>query len=315
MNPAFSVILLTTASGAGYGMLFWLGILDAAGVMPPNLSFGIPAIFIALALASIGLLASTLHLGHPERAWRAISQWRSSWLSREGVVSLFTYLPALAFAAAWGIAGPHAVVTMVAGVVAALCGMLTVFCQAMIYASLPPVRQWHNRFVPPNLVLLSLASGAACLAAMVTFWLSGAGRIMAAVAFVLGLGCIAAKIAYWRWMDREPSSSTIESATGLGTIGAVRQLEAPHIEENFLLREMGFRIGRKHGDRLRGIAIGVGFVVPAILLIVGIILGNPAATVLFPIAAAMTLVGVYVERWLFFAQATHTVTLYYGRAV
>ncbi len=84
MNPAFSVILLTTASGAGYGMLFWLGILNAAGVMPADLSFGIPAMFIALALATIGLLASTLHLGHPERAWRAISQWRSSWLSREG---------------------------------------------------------------------------------------------------------------------------------------------------------------------------------------------------------------------------------------
>ncbi len=163
------------------------------------------------------------------------------------------------------------------------------------------------------MLLLALASGAACLAAMSTFWLSGSGRIAAAVAFVLALGCIAAKIAYWRWMDRVPSSSTIESATGLGTIGPVRQLEAPHIEENFLLREMGFRIGRKHGDRLRGIAICVGFIVPAVLLIIGIILGNPAATVLFPTAAAMTLLGVYIERWLFFAQATHTVTLYYGR--
>ncbi len=313
MNPAFSVVLLTTASGAGYGMLFWLGVLHAAGVMPPQRAFGIPAIFIALVLVTIGLLASTLHLGHPERAWRSISQWRSSWLSREGVVSLFTYLPALAFAAAWGVAGPRAVATIVAGLVAALCGMLTVFCQAMIYASLPPVRQWHNRFVPPNLLLLSLVSGAACLAAMATFWLSGSGRIAAAIALVLALGCIAAKIAYWRWIDRVPPSSTIESATGLGTIGPVRQLEAPHIEENFLLREMGFRIGRKHGDRLRAIAICVGFIVPAVLLIIGVILGNPAATVLFPIAAAMTLLGVYVERWLFFAQATHTVTLFYGR--
>ncbi len=60
--------------------------------------------------------------------------------------------------------------------------------------------------------------------------------------------------------------------------------------------------------------IGVGFVTPVVLLIIGIILGNPVATVLFPIAAAITLLGVYVERWLFFAQATHTVTLYYGRS-
>ena len=34
----------------------------------------------ALTLIVIGLLSSTLHLRHPERAWRAISQWRSSWL-------------------------------------------------------------------------------------------------------------------------------------------------------------------------------------------------------------------------------------------
>jgi hypothetical protein len=45
-------------------------------------------------LVSLGLLSSTFHLGHPERAWRAFSQWRSSWLSREGVAAVATYLPA-----------------------------------------------------------------------------------------------------------------------------------------------------------------------------------------------------------------------------
>jgi len=313
MNPAFSVVLLTTASGAGYGMLFWLGVLSAAGVMPVDRWFGIPAVLIALALATIGLLASTLHLGRPERAWRAISQWRTSWLAREGMVSLFTYLPSLGFAAAWGIAGPQSIAAIVLGLLAALCGMLTVFCQAMIYASLKPVRQWHSRIVPPNLLLLSLASGAACLAAMATFWLLRPGRIAAGISLVLCLCAIAAKLSYWRSIDRAPPVATIESATGLGTIGPVRELEAPHTEENYLLRDMGFHVGRKHGDRLRGIALGLGFIIPAILLIIGMIVGNPVAMVLFPIAAATALLGVYVERWLFFAQATHTVTLYYGR--
>jgi DMSO reductase anchor subunit len=32
---------------------------------------------LAVGLVSVGLLSSTLHLGHPERAWRALSQWRS----------------------------------------------------------------------------------------------------------------------------------------------------------------------------------------------------------------------------------------------
>jgi len=31
------------------------------------------------------------------------------------------------------------------------------------------------------------------------------------------------------------------------------------------------------------------------------------------LAAIVALLGLLVERWLFFAEATHTITLYYGR--
>lgn len=314
MNPAFSVVLLTTASGAGYGMLFWLGVLDAAGAMPAVRWFGVFAVLIALVLATAGLLASTLHLGHPERAWRAVSQWRTSWLSREGVVSLVTYLPALGFAAAWVIGGPRNTAATVLGLLGALCAFLTVLCQAMIYASLKPVRQWHNRFVLPNFLLLAAFNGAACLAATATFWELRSGRIVGALALVFCIAAAVGKIAYWRVIDRASPVATIESATGLGTIGPVRELEAPHTEENYLLREMGYAIARKHGERLRSMALAIGFALPAILLISGLALGNPGALVLLPLAAIAALLGVYVERWLFFAQATHTVTLYYGRA-
>ena len=109
-------------------------------------------------------------------------------------------------------------------------------------------------------------------------------------------------------------AATIESATGLGSIGPVRQLEAPHTEENYLLREMGYALARKHGERLRSIALLIGFVSSTMLLIVGLAFGNPEAMVVFPLAAIAALLGIYVERWLFFAQATHTVTLYYRRA-
>jgi sulfite dehydrogenase (quinone) subunit SoeC len=296
-------------------MLAWLGVLTALGVMPAARWFGVLGVLIALALATAGLLASTLHLGHPERAWRAVSQWRSSWLSREGVVSLVTYLPALGFAAACGIGAPRHAVGVVLGLLAAAGGLLTVACQAMIYASLKPIRQWHNRVVPPAFLLLALFSGAACLAAMTTFWALRPGRIAAGLALVSCLAAVAAKLAYWRNIDHAAPIATIESATGLGFIGKVRELEAPHTEENFLLREMGYAVARKHGERLRGIALAIGFAVPAILLIIGLVAGNPIAMVLFPLAAIAALLGIYIERWLFFAQATHTVTLYYGPRV
>ena len=161
MKPALSVIFFTTASGAGYGMLFWLGILDAFGVMPRATWFGPIAIGVAMALASAGLMASTFHLGRPERAWRAISQWRTSWLSREGVASLLTYFPAAAFFAAWPLAGAASPLARALGLLAAVFCVGTVVCTAMIYGSLKPVRQWRNRFVVPNYLLLAAFSGAA----------------------------------------------------------------------------------------------------------------------------------------------------------
>jgi sulfite dehydrogenase (quinone) subunit SoeC len=314
MSPAFSVIMLTTASGAGYGTLFWLGVLGAAELMPEACWLGVCAVFVGLALATAGLLASTLHLGHPERAWRAISQWRSSWLSREGIVSLATYLPALGFAAAWGAGGARSTAAIVLGLLTALCAILTVICQAMIYASLKPIRQWHNRLVLPGFLLLALFSGGVCLAAITASWEIRSASIVAGLALAFCIASAAMKTAYWRFIDHASPVTTIESATGLGAIGPVRQLEAPHTEENYLLREMGYAIARKHGERLRNVVLALGFAVPAILLIVGLGLGNPAAMVLFPLAAIAALIGIYVERWLFFAQATHTVTLYYGRA-
>jgi sulfite dehydrogenase (quinone) subunit SoeC len=313
MNPAFSVLLLTTASGAGYGMLAWIGVLNALRLLPPSPWFGIVAILIALALSTVGLLASTLHLGHPERAWRSFSQWRTSWLSREGVMALLSYLPAVGFAAAWWFAGAQSNAAAALGLLAAVCGMATVCCQAMIYMTLKPVRQWHNGLVMPNFLLLALFTGAVWLTAVAAMADATAGRIVAVVGVMLMIAAGAVKLAYWRQIDTAPAIATIESATGLGALGPVRMLEAPHTEENYLLREMGYAIARKHASRLRWIALSVGLIFPAVMLVASMALGAPADRVLLPLAALAAVLGIYIERWLFFAEATHTVTLYYGR--
>src|SRR5687768_13527076 len=101
MHPALSVIFFTTLSGAGYGLLVWLGITivmlhTRSTTMQSMYTLQLAALALGLVLSTIGLLSSLLHLGKPQRAWRALSQWRTSWLSREGVLALLTVLPALA---------------------------------------------------------------------------------------------------------------------------------------------------------------------------------------------------------------------------
>ena len=296
MHPARSIILFTTASGAGYGVLFWLGLLAPLGLLPVAAGFGVTASLLALVLITVGLMSSTLHLGHPERAWRAISQWRTSWLSREAVAALIAYVPAVLFPLLWllrGTAGPL-------GFVAAAMAVVTVVCTGMIYASLKPIRQWHNPYVLPVYLLAALFSGGACLAGVATFW--GASPLLADASVVAAAIALAAKLAYWRSIDAGAGARTPADATGLGKLGTVRALDPPNTQENYLLREMGYRIARKHAARLRVIAVLLGFIAPIVLL-----------PFIPPVAAIAALLGLLVERWLFFAEATHTITLFYGR--
>lgn len=314
MHPALSVIVFTTASGAGYGLLALLGALAALGLLPSDRWLALTALALSLGAISLGLLSSTLHLGHPERAWRAFSQWRSSWLSREGVAALLTYVPALLFAAGWVGLRDSGGWWAAAGVASAAMAAATVWCTAMIYASLKPIQRWSNRWVPSNYLLLALMTGALLLQAVLRLFGAGiVGVTWLALAAIVGAGL--GKILYWRFIDRTRSAATAESATGLGRIGKVRLLEAPHTEENYLLREMGFRIARKHARKLRRITLAAAFLLPFLLTLPALaeralpawLIG--AAAVL---AACSALVGVLVERWLFFAEAKHAVTLYYG---
>jgi sulfite dehydrogenase (quinone) subunit SoeC len=311
LHPAPSIILFTTASGAGYGLLLVLalGLLD--GVVPPERALGTLGLGLAVALITGGLFASTLHLGHPERAWRAVSQWRSSWLSREGVAALLTYLPVLVLVLGWMVLGETGGIFALAAFLAAVGAVVTVWCTGMIYASLPPVREWRQPLVPWIYLAFALMGGAVLAHALLAAF--GAQRLWAGVlAIVAAALAFGLKLAYWLAIDRAKGGPTVESATGLGGLGRVRQLDPPHTQTNYLLTEMAFRVARKHTRRLRALALvlglggGIGLTALALALP-----GLPAALVAL-LAALAVLAATAVERWLFFAEATHTVTLYYG---
>ena len=306
MHPALSVIAFTTLSGAGYGLAL---VLALGHGNPAHLSTKI-GWFVALAMIAIGLLSSLLHLGNPQRAWRALSQWRSSWLSREGVMAILTFIP-LTLLAAMSIFGDT--FNLVLGYVGAIMCGITVYCTAMIYASLRTVATWHTKWTPACYLGFSLTSGTLIY---LTFFGHAPGTDSNTIWVYLALAFVVLAWAIkFVWLRRAAAigygSSTMESATGLGDIGKVRLLERPHAMANYLTNEMAFRIGRKHSEKLQKIALLLGLALPLVLLALSLVVASVA--VFFQILATLSFFGgVFTERWLFFANARHAVGLYYG---
>jgi DMSO reductase anchor subunit len=307
MHPAYSVIVFTTFSGAGYGLAIALGL----GFLDPGAVATVLAYLLSLAMISVGLLSSTLHLGNPQRAWRAFSQWRSSWLSREGVLAVLAFIPITLNGANALFFGEF---NAVLGIAAAILSLATVFSTGMIYAQLKSIDAWHTGWTPACYLLFSLSGGAAL--ASVFAWFEAANWPFLPLAAII---CLAlAWIAKWQWRLRLLTLapiSTPETATGLGSIGRVRLLERPHMTENYLTRELGFKVARKHAAKLAAISFWAGGFIPIALLALAVLstgAGTALALALTLLAVLSHLAGVLVERWLFFAEARHAVMNYYG---
>lgn len=289
MHPAPSVIVFTTLSGLGFGLLVFLGIGQ-----PAVTGWGAFWFFlIAYALAVGGLAASTFHLGHPERALLAFTQWRTSWLSREGwaAVAALVVMGVYAFAAVF-----FGTRIMVLGWIGAGLSLATVGTTAMIYTQLKSVPRWNQVLTPLHVVSLSLAGGA-LMAGQIT-----ETAVLMILALMLQLG-------HWQVGDKRfaEAGHTIASATGLGRPGRIRAFEPPHTGSNYLLKEMVHVVGRKHSLKLRAIALGLGYVVPITLIVL-----PGAGHLLGGLAVLSHVAGILASRWLFFAEAEHVVGLYYG---
>ena len=321
MHPAYSIIFFTVASGTGYGIMYGLGVPTAMGLPTVMALWHGPAFAVALllsvALVSAGLVSSAFHLGRPERALRAFTQWRTSWLSREAWFAALTYVPALLLGMGWWRGDPDGWrwwgFLLTAGAVA------TVYSTAMIYRSLAAVPSWSNHWVPVNYLFLAGANGAVWLAFISALFGHAAATPTLAVAANIALAfAAAAKWQYWRAVRRAPAGSTIGSATGLERLSAgsrVRALDPPHTQPNWLQREMGYQVARRHAERLRALVWVLAFLVPSGLCVVGWFGDGPvraAIAIALGLAAVSASAGILVERWLFFAEAEHKVTLYYG---
>lgn len=308
MRPALSVVAFTVSAGAGLGLAVWLVLARALGAAGDEATFW-RAAACAFVLVTAGFASSTLHLANRRNAWRALACWRTSWLSREGVAAIGFYAASGAYLAAAALRADVALA--IAGALVVAFAAATFVSTAMIYACLktiPQWRTWHTRVAFP---LFGLAAG---LVAWVALRGPAPPEATAAHAGVdlwreLAVALLAAggalKLAYWAKFPGEGAAPSVNDALGLRA-GRIRLLDAGHSHGTFLTEEFCFRVARERARTLRIVALVAGFVAPMVLL--EFVPGAAA----FAAAAVLCVAGLFVERWLFFAQARHVVRLYHG---
>ncbi len=305
MHPAFSVLVFTVMSGAGYGLVTLLIIAHLSGFTSlQSTNVLLSGTILAVVLITGGLLSSTLHLANPKNAWRSFSRFKTSWLSREAVFAVLFYPFILLYLIGiWSQGSDISGVFLFCGVLAAILAMVTLFCTSMIYASLKTIRQWHSSLTPVNYLILGLMSGSLLLMSVLSI---SAGKIPQELRNItlamLALGALV-KIIYLFWIGK-PTGSTINTATGF-TQASVRLFDQGHTANSFLNDEFGYTVAANKLLCLRALMLVIAFIIPFLLMLM-------ADKWLITLAALLAVAGLLIERWLFFAEARHVVRLYHG---
>lgn len=307
MRPAISVILLTTLIGTGQGLFLTLFAVDAIGSLrgapPAELrSFVVVASVLSLCLCALGLLASFFHLGHPERAWRAASGWRTSWLSRE-VVALPAFMATVATFVMVRLADSPAAIWI--GLGGASMAVVLFVCTGMVYVSIRIIREWASSLTVINYALLGMASGATLAAAIAALLENDMQEGLALGAMILIAAGLVTRGASLIRNARLSAKSTLQTAIGVKHPKIVQRSQGA-MGGSFNTREFFHGGG---ASALRNALLGFltfGCIVPLLLLTLGVT--SPATCSL---AFAIQFLGLIAERWLFFAEARHPQNLYY----
>ncbi len=312
MNPAFSVVFLTTLIGAGQGLFLALFAAELADQARPGAADAIGAGFfvlgggVAFVLTAIGLFASTFHLGRPERGWRAAAMWRTSWLSRE-VIVLPLFMAGSFYWTAAHFLGLGAGVTGLLGFATTLACAALFVCTGMVYASIRFLQEWASPLTLVNYTVLGLASGCTLATALAALQAPPlVGTFGAAALLFTALGFLTRALSLARNARLEPRS-TPQSAIGIRH-PVIRQRAMGFMGGSFNTRE--FFHGRAPGAlrQVKWAFLLGAFVLPLALLLAGLPLRSGA---LLAAAFVVQYLGLLAERWFFFAQANHPQNLYY----
>lgn len=309
MQPAFSVIFLTTLIGAAQGLFLALYGAEVSGTgalaLQESQHFLVTGSLVALVLAGLGLLASFFHLGHPERAWRSAAMWRTSWLSRE-VIALPVFMLGLFSYGVTHLMGSGA--TLVIGAATVVACLALFISTAMVYASVRFLQEWASAWTLVNYLLLGCASGLTLATGLAA--LLGASGLVVSYAWGAGvltvLSFLTRSASLIRNARLKPKSN-LQSAIGIKHPRIVQKAQG-FMGGSFNTRE--FFHGRT-AALLRSVKwtfLLLVFPLPLLFLTLGV---NTSSAAILCAAFVLQYVGLLAERWFFFAQANHPQNLYY----
>lgn len=308
MNPAFSVVAFTTLAGAAQGLVVALALAVLAR-LPMTPAFLAHGLVVAIVLLGAALAASFLHLGRPERAWRAATMWRTSWLSRE-VIVLPTFI---ALVALWWLAlapaAPRVVTDLLLPLAAIAVAILLWYCTAMIYACLRFIEEWAQPLTIVNFALTGLSSGLVLAGALAA--LAGEDRALAAAlpaALVATTVAGVARVAAIRRNAALRHRSTLQTATGIVATRLV-QTSMGMSAGSFNTREFFHRASARALRTIKRTAVAFAFVVP--VLVIALVWTGALPAWACALAVLAQAPGLLADRWLFLAQAKHPQNLYY----
>ena len=289
MHPAPSIILFTVLSGFGFGLISIIGLLQFLSVI--SMFDLIIYSIIGVIFATIGLVSSFFHLANKKNAIKSLSQWQTSWLSREAIASIFCLLVVFGNII-WAVYQNNYVSEV--GVVLFFLSLFTIFTTSMIYAQLKTVPSWNNALTPAIFVCAALTGGAILL------------TDYASLVLLLVFGTL--QISFWYIADRgfQDKETSVGTALGYNKNEEIRPFDVAHTNRNYLLNEMVYKVARKHSVKIRYISFFMAFVFPMSLIL--IFPNNFSVSVS---AITIHLIGIYFSRWLFFAEAKHSVSFYY----
>ncbi len=320
MKPAFSVIFLTTLIGTGQGLFlayYSAELLSVLSILSAETIEGSSkAALLSLILMVGGLVASFLHLGHPERAWRAAASWKTSWLSREvialpltaGLIFLYTLLKFIDNKTVVYVLtnGNPVNLDIVVGYAATFSVLVLFLCTSMIYTTLKLLRQWHSPLTVVNFFLMGSASGFTLAAAMSTHHDPQLFSYFSGFAIGLTIAAFLSRYASLIRNGKLRKPSTLQSAIGIHH-PTIRQMAQGAMGGSFNTRAFIHTYGRTVVKMARWFFLLAAFVFPVVLLS----FSDEEALLICVVAFLLQYLGLIVERWYFFIEVDHPQNVYY----